>query len=82
MSKYTKWFDGAKFQPGQVGLFEVKHPILNVAYQYWDGDYWYVFGFDRRIAGAYYFHRTVSNTQTPKFRGLKYDKRIHADLTH
>ena len=82
MNRYTEWFDGAKFQPHHHGLYEVEHQTLGWTYQYWDGDYWYALGFDRRMAEIYYFKRTVSYTQTPKFRGLKYDAKIHAGLTH
>ena len=82
MSKYTKWFDGAKFQPHHHGIYEVNHPICGVVFQFWGGTHWFSFAFTRELAEGYYFKSTISNTQTPKFRGLKYDKRIHADLTH
>ena len=37
----TDWFDGDKFKPFNVGVYEVMHLNGLVTYhQYWDGFYW------------------------------------------
>jgi len=39
--KLTKWFDGRKFVPAHVGVYECKlRESGAIAFQFWDGKFW------------------------------------------
>lgn len=39
--KKTEWFDGSKFVPAHVGVYETKAVwVSGGTYQYWNGKFW------------------------------------------
>ena len=41
--KLTEWFDGSKFVPCNVGVYETAasiNPICSIYFQYWNGEFW------------------------------------------
>lgn len=68
--KKSKWFDGAKFVPAHVGVYEVDHMSCFVeVYQYWNDKFWgaYAPTPDRAVLYAGY----KSDYQNLKWRGIK-----------
>ena len=70
MGKLTQWFDGSKFNPYWVGVYEVHHPILGNMYQVWMGVVWYAATWTREDAWECAEQMKVSVQQSPMFRGL------------
>ena len=62
----TYWFDGAKYIPGQTGLYERKYSSGTICECYWDGKNWHMPQV-LRIS-----RNTVSNFQNRPFRGLRF----------
>jgi len=63
--KTTDWFDGAKFVPAHVGLYEVVQEGL---WQWWDGKFWYAISAVKSRASRSDF---ISCFQSNKWRGIK-----------
>lgn len=75
-SRYSEWFDGALFNPGHVGAWEVDHPRLGLMYSWWNGTYWQGLMFDREHLAEIQKGPAPSvalTSQSPRFRGLNYD---------
>ena len=66
--KLTKWFDGSKFVPAHVGVYERVTLGKRKYYSYWNGLYW-GFCFDE-ITHAMFFKDSKSVAQCIKWRGL------------
>ncbi len=56
--KTTDWFDGAKFIPAHVGVYEVVHTPKSTRFQYWNGDF---FGMPSSNKSAAYWGRDVKS---------------------
>ena len=68
--KKSKWFDGAKFVPAHVGVYETNHNQCDeTTYQYWDGKKWCYYAPNVHIANGYREFRSM--VQSPTWRGIK-----------
>ncbi len=67
--KTTDWFDGAKFVPYHVGIYEVINGTKFTSYQYWNGSNW---GARASTTLQCYGDRNWrSDFQSPQWRGIK-----------
>jgi len=66
----TEWFDGSKFIPLHVGVYEVKAPDGKETYQNWNGEFWGFLGCSVKdaVVGGSPFR---SQYQNLPFRGIK-----------
>ncbi|MES2048825.1 MAG: hypothetical protein V4447_10520 [Pseudomonadota bacterium] len=72
MSKVTEWFDGKKFTPAHIGIYEVEI-IYNQGkwYKFWNGKF---FGFYMSTPEmAFYVKHKISQNQNSNWRGLTED---------
>ena len=67
--KKSKWFEGAKFVPAHVGVYEVNNGTSISSYQYWDGYCWGARLFS--TFKSYENRNWRSDFQSPKWRGIK-----------
>lgn len=66
----TEWFDGSKFIPCHVGVYEVNTGDGVESYQYWNGEFWGFLGSTPRYAFVGGRHHE-SYYQNLPFRGIK-----------
>lgn len=62
--KLTGWFDGRKFVPAHVGVYECGDGF----FRYWNGEFWGAYGRTEDIAA--YFAPVESQYQNLDWRGL------------
>lgn len=68
--KTTDWFDGAKFVPYYVGVYETIHQFCSeTTYQYWNGKFWGFFGPKEELEEKYQHQRSAA--ESPQWRGIK-----------
>jgi len=69
--KTTDWFDGAKFVPYHVGVYETIHSHVGInTFQYWDSKNWRPYA--PYVEHAYeYSNLRLSDYQAPQWRGIK-----------
>ncbi len=71
MSKRTPWFDGKKYKPVRVGVYELMS-LGQLGYQYWNGEAWGLWSIsptEARKDGLFYGACTRSH-QHDDWRGL------------
>lgn len=69
MPKMTEWFDGAKFVPGSVGVYQRDCPgSTQACYSWWGGTFWSPGDYSPDF--AFRFRGLVSLSQNLPFRGL------------
>ena len=66
----TDWFDGEKFNPFYIGVYETGHSkkILSKGFQYWDGEIWGMTS--ESAANAIEREHFKGVDQKPHWRGL------------
>lgn len=67
--KKSKWFDGAKFVPAHVGVYETYYVSFVTTYQYWNGKFWGMCNSTPDRAAHYNDHEIFG--QNRKWRGIK-----------
>lgn len=67
--KTTKWFNGSKFVPAHVGVYEVYSKSLGTCYQYWSGRFWS--WYCDSVQSAYLHRNGKSYNQNLSWRGMK-----------
>jgi len=63
----TEWFDGSKFVPGHVGVYEVDD--VSEPYKSWNGIFWGISAYS--VHEAIVFSAFKSMYQNPNWRGLR-----------
>jgi hypothetical protein len=69
--KLSKWIDGKKFKPANVGFYEIKEYskfYKCFSMRYWDGGKWSMGWFHE--CSIKYQMLGISSNQSPTFRGL------------
>lgn len=66
--KKTEWFDGAKFVPNNVGVYQKKFKRF-IKYQYWNGKFWGLYCLS--AIHAYECRKQRSAEQNLDWRGIK-----------
>jgi len=71
---YTEWFDGKKFVPAHVGVYQRDYSDMQngnyIAYCKWDGEFWMMFANNPYSANDEYKHSVIENSN---WRGLAND---------
>lgn len=67
--KKSKWFDGSKFVPAHVGVYEVVNYGSPKRFQYWNGLFWGFRGLN--IDYVEDMKNQKSIWQSPTWRGIK-----------
>jgi hypothetical protein len=72
LDKKTRWFDGIKFVPGCVGLYQrLPSDRGTIFWSYWNGRYWGLWSYTAQ--GAINYRRIKSSEQSLDWRGLAKD---------
>ena len=65
--KLTEWFDGSKFVPAHVGVYQRMILKNYAAYSKWDGENWLIHDFNIYVADQ---EKLKSNNKNLNWRGL------------
>jgi hypothetical protein len=64
----TPWFDGEKFKPVRVGVYETKSVSRSPIFRFWNGEFWGLKLLSKRE--AHRFQNLKSCVQDADWRGL------------